>query len=27
VPEGIRKEDHDIGLRSTLENLALYTEA
>ncbi|WP_028782332.1 SRPBCC domain-containing protein [Thalassobacillus devorans] len=26
VPEGIRKEDHDIGLRSTLENLALYTE-
>ncbi|MTH55558.1 ATPase [Bacillus mangrovi] len=26
VPKGIRKEDHDIGLRSTLENLALYTE-
>ncbi|MDX8345790.1 SRPBCC family protein [Rossellomorea sp. YZS02] len=26
VPEGIKKEDHDIGLRSTLENLALYTE-
>ncbi|WP_054860810.1 SRPBCC domain-containing protein [Gracilibacillus sp. JCM 18860] len=26
VPEGIRKEDHDIGLRSTLENLAIFTE-
>ncbi|WP_026702894.1 SRPBCC family protein [Salibacterium aidingense] len=26
VPEGIRKEDHDAGLKSTLENLALYTE-
>jgi uncharacterized protein YndB with AHSA1/START domain len=26
VPEGIRKEDHDVGLRSSLENLALYTE-
>ena len=26
VPEGIRKEDHDIGLRSTLENLASFTE-
>jgi uncharacterized protein YndB with AHSA1/START domain len=26
VPEGIRKEDHDVGLRSTLENLATYTE-
>ncbi|MET3549076.1 hypothetical protein ABID47_005708 [Paenibacillus favisporus] len=26
VPAGIRKEDHDVGLRSTLENLALYTE-
>ena len=26
VPEGIRKEDHEIGLRSTLENLAFYTE-
>jgi uncharacterized protein YndB with AHSA1/START domain len=26
VPEGIRKEDHDAGLRSTLENLAAYTE-
>jgi uncharacterized protein YndB with AHSA1/START domain len=26
VPEGIRKEDHDIGLRSSLENLAVYTE-
>jgi len=26
VPEGIRKEDHEIGLRSTLENLAIYTE-
>jgi len=27
VPEGIRKEDHDIGLRSTLENLAIFTES
>lgn len=26
VPEGIRKEDHDTGLRSTLENLANFTE-
>jgi uncharacterized protein YndB with AHSA1/START domain len=26
VPEGIRKEDHDEGLRSTLENLAALTE-
>lgn len=26
VPEGIRKEDHDTGLRSTLENLATFTE-
>ncbi|WP_054707922.1 SRPBCC domain-containing protein [Bacillus sp. JCM 19041] len=26
VPEGIRKEDHDVGLRSTLENLAAFTE-
>ncbi|WP_186759937.1 SRPBCC domain-containing protein [Planococcus sp. CPCC 101016] len=26
VPEGIRKEDHDAGLNSTLENLALFTE-
>lgn len=24
VPGGIRKEDHDAGLRSTLENLAAY---
>ncbi|MFC0237005.1 SRPBCC family protein [Fictibacillus phosphorivorans] len=26
VPEGIRREDHDTGLRSTLENLAAFTE-
>jgi uncharacterized protein YndB with AHSA1/START domain len=26
VPEGIQKEDHDIGLRSSLENLAAFTE-
>ena len=26
VPEGIRKEDHDTGLSSTLENLAVFTE-
>jgi uncharacterized protein YndB with AHSA1/START domain len=26
VPEGIRKEDHDQGLRSSLENLAAFTE-
>jgi len=24
VPEGIRKEDHDVGMRSSLENLAGY---
>ena len=26
VPEGIRQDDHDAGLRSTLENLAAFTE-
>ncbi|MBB6670369.1 SRPBCC family protein [Cohnella nanjingensis] len=26
VPEGIRKEDHDEGLRSSLENLAAFVE-
>ncbi len=26
VPEGIRQEDHDAGLRSTLENLARFIE-
>jgi len=26
VPEGIRKEDHDVGLRSTLDNLATFVE-
>ncbi|WP_082145228.1 SRPBCC family protein [Microvirga massiliensis] len=26
VPEGIRQEDHDAGLRSTLENLAAFIE-
>ncbi|WP_240339687.1 SRPBCC domain-containing protein [Halobacillus ihumii] len=26
VPEGIRKKDHDEGLKSTLENLASFTE-
>jgi uncharacterized protein YndB with AHSA1/START domain len=26
VPEGIRKEDHEVGMRSTLENLAVFTE-
>ncbi|MDN7242823.1 SRPBCC domain-containing protein [Planococcus sp. N028] len=26
VPEGIRKEDHDEGLNSTLENLASFVE-
>lgn len=26
VPAGIRKEDHDVGLRSTLENLAHFVE-
>ena len=24
VPEGISKEDHDAGLKSSLENLAAY---
>ena len=24
VPEGIRKEDHDAGLNSSLQNLARY---
>lgn len=27
VPSGIRKEDHDLGLRSTLANLAAFTES
>ncbi len=26
VPDGIRREDHDEGLRSTLENLARFVE-
>ena len=26
VPEGIRQEDHDAGLRSTLSNLAVFVE-
>ena len=26
VPAGISKEDHDVGLRSTLENLAKFVE-
>lgn len=26
VPEGILQEDHDAGLRSTLENLAAFAE-
>lgn len=26
VPEGIRPEDHEIGMRSSLENLAAFTE-
>lgn len=26
VPEGIRPDDHAVGLRSTLENLAAFTE-
>ncbi|WP_066196514.1 SRPBCC domain-containing protein [Gracilibacillus phocaeensis] len=26
VPEGVTKEDHDVGLNSTLENLATFTE-
>lgn len=27
VPSGIRSEDHQVGLRSTLANLAAYTES
>lgn len=27
VPEGIRQEDHEAGMRATLENLAIYTVA
>lgn len=27
VPEGIRPEDHDVGLRSTLNNLATYVQS
>jgi uncharacterized protein YndB with AHSA1/START domain len=27
VPAGIRKEDHDAGLKSTLDNLAAFTES
>jgi len=27
VPEGIRQEDHEAGLKSTLENLAAFTES
>lgn len=27
VPSGIRQEDHDVGLRSSLGNLAAYVEA
>ena len=27
VPEGIRSEDHEAGMRSSLENLAKFTEA
>jgi uncharacterized protein YndB with AHSA1/START domain/transcriptional regulator with XRE-family HTH domain len=27
VPEGIRREDHEAGFRSTLENLAIFAEA
>jgi uncharacterized protein YndB with AHSA1/START domain len=27
VPNGIRKEDHDAGLRSSLENLARFVES
>jgi hypothetical protein len=27
VPEGIRPEDHQAGLRSSLANLARFTEA
>jgi uncharacterized protein YndB with AHSA1/START domain len=26
VPEGIRQEDHEVGMRSTLENLAAFIE-
>jgi uncharacterized protein YndB with AHSA1/START domain len=26
VPEGIRQDDHEAGMRSTLENLAAFTE-
>jgi len=26
ILEGIRKEDHDAGLTSTLHNLSIYTE-
>jgi uncharacterized protein YndB with AHSA1/START domain len=26
VPDGIRPEDHEAGFRSTLENLAIFTE-
>lgn len=26
VPAGIRKEDHDVGLKSSLDNLAAYVE-
>ncbi len=26
VPEGIRPEDHDVGLKSSLENLTAFTE-
>jgi len=26
VPEAIRQEDHDAGMKSTLENLAAFTE-
>jgi uncharacterized protein YndB with AHSA1/START domain len=26
VPEGMRQDDHDAGMRSTLENLAAFTE-
>jgi uncharacterized protein YndB with AHSA1/START domain len=25
VPEGIRQEDHDVGLRASLDNLATYS--
>jgi uncharacterized protein YndB with AHSA1/START domain len=26
VPDGIQREDHEAGLKSTLENLAIFTE-